>query len=86
MVNELNAYKYSDNYRIETEDGLIVYGCEHNKEEADAIARYLANHHARRVVVRHNSKDSVRAAKKVRREPLRVQNREMILRDMGVWA
>lgn len=84
MVNELNAYRFSDNFAIETADGATCYGCEHNQHEADAVARYLANHHGRNIVVRRNGKDVVRKALEFRPAPYRVQNRELILADMGV--
>lgn len=86
QIHQFNAYRYSDNFAIETEDGATCYGCEHNQQEADAIARYLSNYHGRNVVVRRNSKDDVRAAKQFRNEPSRVPQRELILKDMGVWA
>jgi Ni,Fe-hydrogenase I small subunit len=85
-VNATNAYRYSDNYSIETADGQTCYGCEHNSEEADAIARYLTNHHGRTIVVVRNGKDDVRAAKAFRSEPFQVKHRDLILKDMGVWS
>lgn len=86
MVNETNAYRFSDNFAIETEDGATCYGCEHNQQEADAVARYLANYHGRKIVVRRNGKDAVRAAKAFRSEPFQVRHRDMILKEMGVGA
>lgn len=84
-ITAMNAYRHSDNYAIDTADLLTCYGCEHNEEEANAIASYLASYHGRMVIVRHVRQDLVRKALEFCGEPVRVKNREMILKDMGVW-
>lgn len=86
MITAMTAYRYCDNYAIETADGSTCYGCEHNQQEADAIARYLESYHGRHIVVRKNSKDEVRLAQSLRPTPYRVQNRHLILKEMGVWS
>lgn len=86
-VNESNAYKYADNYAIVKESTGECVGCEHNEQEAKAIAAYLTSYHGYRFSVFRNSKDNVRAAKLIRNgQRYQVRDREMILKDMGVWA
>ena len=86
QVDETNAYKLCDNYRIEREDGTNCVGVEHNQQEAEAIARWLTNYHGSKYVVRKNSLDEVREAKKLR-DPnnFRFKYREDVFREMGVW-
>lgn len=85
-ITQANAYRFSDNFTIQTADGCTFYGCEHNQQEADAIARYLSNYHGRKVVVVRNGQDAVRAAKEIRGNQVsQVKNRELILKDIGVW-
>ena len=86
-VNEVNAYKFSDNYRVEDSEGLNVYGCEHNQEEAEALAAYLSNYHGKRVVVVKNPIDAVKASKAIRPgEPYRYRDRETAFVETGLWA
>lgn len=85
-VNPTNAYMFADNFAIVRKETGIVYGCEHNKQEADAIASYLANYHGANVAVIKNNIDCVREARKLRNNaPYYVKNRDIVLRDMGVW-
>ena len=83
-VNEFNAYAYSDNYAVLNASGDCV-GCEHNKEEADALARYLSEYHGKTYTVRANGHDAVRSAKRFRKEPLRFKDREYVFRKVGLW-
>ena len=85
-INEMNSHRFADNYAIVKKSTDQCVGCEHNQQEAKAIATYLANYHGQEYVVVRNSKDDVRDAKAIRKEPFQVRNRDMILKDMGVWA
>lgn len=88
-VNEWNAHRFSDNYAIVREcDGLHVYGCEHNQEEAEAVAKWITGNTGTKAIVVKNGPDAVREAKAIRgdRGPLRCPAREEALVDMGVWA
>lgn len=88
MICEENAYRFNDHFRIERDDGCggtVFVGTEHNKTEADAIAKYLFNYHGQRHIVIRNSLDEVRQAKAIRRDTVRVRRREEILKEMGVW-
>lgn len=83
-VTSSNSYRFADNFAIVR--GENCYGCEHNEEEAKAIAAYLSNYHGAIVSVVRNGKDQVREAKALRNgAPFHVKNRDMILRDAGVW-
>lgn len=86
-VNEMTAYKYSDNYRIESSDGLNVFGCEHNQQEAKAIAAYLSGERGIKAVIVKNSRSDVEAAKNLRagREPIRYQFRDEAFKATGVY-
>jgi predicted amino acid dehydrogenase len=85
-VNESNAYKFTDNFRIQTvSEPVDVIGCEHNEEEAKAIANWMAGEKGRKCVVIRNSPEAVRASKAFRKQPHRFEFRAMALKDMGVW-
>lgn len=81
-ITAVNAYRYCDNFAIESESSGNCYGCEHNQQEAELIAAYLTNYHGKKVIVRRNGKDQVRAAKQFRSEPYLVSHRNMILAEM----
>jgi hypothetical protein len=83
-INEMNAYRYGDNFAIVRSADNSFAGCEHNQQEADAIAKYLTGYTGSFYSVVRNSKDDIRKAKAIRRDVVRVQNREMILEQMGV--
>lgn len=87
QVTASNAYRFSDNFAIvATDETGTFYGCEHNHEEADAIARYLSNRSGRKIAVVRNGVDQVRAAREIRgNDVVRVKHRDMILKDMGIW-
>jgi len=86
MVNEINAYKFSDNFTIQTVAAPVnVIGCEHNREEAEAIAKYLTGENGYEYVVVKNSRADVAAAKAFRSQPMRYAHREEALRAMKVW-
>ena len=57
------AYRYLDNYRLEDTEGLHVFGLEHNKEEAEAIARWISGNKGRIVIIKRVSPDEIREAK-----------------------
>lgn len=85
-VNEMNAYKFSDNFRIQTvSEPVDVIGCEHNEEEAKAVANWMAGERGRKCVVVRNSPDAVRAARAFRKSPYRFEFRHLALTDTGVW-
>lgn len=73
QVSEFNAYRFSDNYQIVRTSDQEFMGCEHNKQEAEAIAKYLSGRGPHFYSVICNSKDAVRAAKGFRKEPVRVK-------------
>lgn len=84
-VNEMNAYRFSDNWQIVKENTDDCVGCEHNQTEAKAIAAYLSNYHGNKYTVRHNRIDLVRRALELRDgDVFRLKNREMILESMRV--
>lgn len=84
-VTEFNAYKYSDNYTIQTEsEPVSVIGCEHNQQEAKAVAAYYGSYHGRKMAVVKNSRSDVEAAKKFRPQPLRYQFRDEAFKACGV--
>lgn len=85
-VNEINAYAFSDNFTIQTiSEPVNVFGCEHNEEEAKALARYLDTTQPRRVVVVKNSRADVAAAKAFRTSPFLYKFRDEAFRAMGIW-
>jgi hypothetical protein len=86
-VTAANSYRFADNFAVvRTESGNVVC-CEHNEQEAKAIAQYLCGYHGNAYHVIRNGKDAVRAAKEVRKNaPLHIKNRQLILEEMGVWA
>lgn len=86
-----NAYQFADNFSIWRDDnGSLVmhYGCEHNQQEADAIAKWIGFNKGVKTIVVKNRPDQVEKAKALRagREIPRYQLREEALREMGVWA
>lgn len=86
-IHRDNAYRYSDNYTIVAVEGPNVFGCEHNHEEAEAIAKWISYNRGHATKVIKNSPDQVRASKAIRPgDPYRYQLREEALTDMGVWA
>lgn len=87
-VTPETAYQYMDSYAIWSADGVSFYGCEHNQEEAESIAKWIRFNRASGAltVVRHNTPDQVRAAKLLRSEVVRYRLREDALREMGVWT
>lgn len=85
-VNEINAYRFSDNFTVQTvSEPVNVFGCEHNQQEAYALARWLAGTKGIKCVVVRNSPDEVRTAKQYRPQPLRFEHRETALRETGIW-
>ena len=85
MIHEFNAYRYNDNFAIECESTGQVVGVEHNSTEAKAIATYLTNYHGRVYRVIQNSREDVKKARSIRPQVVRVADRELILKQMGVW-
>jgi hypothetical protein len=86
-----NAYQFADNYSIWRDDsGPMVhhYGCEHNQQEAEAIAKWIYFNKGDKTLVVKNRPDQVEKAKALRlgREVPRYQLREEALREMGVWT
>jgi len=85
-VTELTAYKYSDNYRVESESEPVnVFGCEHNQAEADALARYLSSTKGIKVRVVKNGRAEVAEAKKYRPTPMRCPLRDEAFEAMGIY-
>jgi hypothetical protein len=86
-VHADNAFRFADNFAVVSEDGIMFHGCEHNQEEADAIATWITSTTGRKTVVIKNGPDRVRDARAIRgdREIPRYQLREEALVDMGVW-
>jgi hypothetical protein len=84
QVTEYTVVMLNDNYRIERADGTGFVGTEHNQTEAEAIARYLTNYHGQRFVAVRNPINLVREARTIRRDTIRVRERDMILKTMGV--
>lgn len=84
QVNEFNAYAFSDNYTVLHPEGVDqVAGCEHNEEEARALAAYLSNYHGQTYVIRRNTPDQVRAAVAIRgNNPLRNKCRETAIKEL----
>lgn len=82
QVNETNAYKFGDNFQIIVSATGNCVGVEHNKSEAEAIASYLSNHSGKIHTVVKNPIDCVKAAKSIRRDTVRVSQRDFILKEM----
>jgi hypothetical protein len=81
------AYKFADNFSIWSEDGLMFYGCEHNQQEAEAVAKWIYNNRGRKTIVRKNRPDQVEKARAIRGGDVpRYQLREEALVAMGVWT
>lgn len=84
-VNKENAYKYSDNWAVcSTGEPRNVIGCEHNLQEASALAKWLTEHHGREYDVVHNRPALVEASKAFRDKPFRFPARDEIFAEMGV--
>ena len=83
-ITEANAYRFNDNFAIESADGHFL-GVEHNEQEARAIAQWASDYHGHEYIAFRNSIDSVRKAKSIRPNPVRFQRREEVLKEMGVW-
>jgi len=85
QVNEITAASYSDTYTIYRTADEIVVATEHNKTEADALARFLQNRNGSFHSVRRNTPDQVRAAKSLGASPMRHPLREEAFKALGVW-
>ena len=85
-ITAMNAYKFSDNFTIQTvAEPINVFGCEHNEQEAKALAQWIESENGIKVVVIRNNFDAVRQAKAFRPTPYRFQYRDMAFKEMGVW-
>lgn len=82
-----NAYRFSDVYTIQTADEPVnVLGCEHCRQEAEALANYLTSSTGRKHVAIYNRPDQVQAAKAIRQSPPpRYRFREEAFQAMGIW-
>lgn len=83
VVNDVTAYAYCDTYSILDSNEQCI-GCEHNQSEAEALISYLSNYHGKRYLLRRNTPDQVRAAKKWYPQPLRHPAREIAFETLGV--
>lgn len=84
-INEITAYKFSDNFRIETvSEPISVIGCEHNKQEAEAVAKFCENKHGKKFKVVHNLPHLVQESKKFRSIPFRFEHRQEAFKELGV--
>jgi hypothetical protein len=87
QVTLSNSYHFADNYSIYRKNDQIgdCFGCEHNKEHADAIARYLSGNTEHIYYVVKNPVDAVRVAKQLRNgSTFHVKHRDFILEQMGL--
>ena len=81
-VTEMNAYRLNDTYQIINNSIDTCVGLEHNPTEAKKIAQWLTHENGIKHSVRRNNPDIIRAAIKIRKDVLRVKNRDQILIEM----
>jgi hypothetical protein len=79
-----NAYMYSDNFQIVCKSTGICVGCEHNRSEANVIAKWMTDYHCKQYMVIANRVDLVKAAQEIRGgDVFQVKRRDSILQEMG---
>ena len=85
VVNEINAASFSDNFTVIDVDGIKFAGCEHNAQEAFAIAKWLTSQGGSRYIVETNTRKQVADSRRIRGGVVtRFEYRADALRDMGV--
>lgn len=82
MVNEITAFGFSDNYRIEREG--IVVAVEHNQTEANALCAFLNGRNGGGYSVSRNSREQVREGRKLCPTPHRHPLRDEAFEAMGI--